>query len=413
MYRIKGLENSFLLACMLLFAAACAPAGKLRPWKEGNLDIHCINTGRGESMFYVFPDGTTMLVDAAGSLLKKHKYMPTAPRPDSSTTSGRVIIDYIRRFAPRGHADTLDYCLLTHYHPDHMGDYSKSLPVHPEGNFRLSSICEVGSEIPYRRLLSRGDPTEVKASNASREDNMANFAKFVNWSVRTNGTQYGFFDPASDSQIVPVRKKVPGFCVHNIASNGRYRLSMDSHEWATDIPTKAILDSIGDPKAYPGENVLSAAFILSYGPFDIFAGGDLQWSHRDLHDYFDIETPVSRVCHKVEVMKANHHCTKGANGPELMNALRPDAVLAQVWRDVQPNPATLENIYSANPGCKVFLTNLAPDNLVKDYLDRIASTGGHIVVRVAKGGKSYTIYTLDDTDPACRITGKWGPFECK
>ena len=96
-----------------------------------------------------------------------------------------------------------------------------------------------------------------------------------------------------------------------------------------------------------------------------------------------------------------------------MNALRPDAVLAQVWRDVQPNPATLENIYSANPGCKVFLTNLAPDNLVKDYLDRIASTGGHIVVRVAKGGKSYTIYTLDDTDPACRITGKWGPFECK
>ena len=37
MYRIKGLENSFLLACMLLFAAACAPAGKLSPWKEGNL----------------------------------------------------------------------------------------------------------------------------------------------------------------------------------------------------------------------------------------------------------------------------------------------------------------------------------------------------------------------------------------
>ena len=44
-------------------------------------------------MFYVFPDGTTMLVDAAGSLLKKHKYMPTAPKPDSTTTSAEVIID--------------------------------------------------------------------------------------------------------------------------------------------------------------------------------------------------------------------------------------------------------------------------------------------------------------------------------
>lgn len=377
------------------------------------LDIHAINTGRGESMFFVFPDGTTMLVDAAGSLLKKHKYMPTAPKPDSTSTSGKVIIDYIKHFAPKNFSDSLDYFVLSHYHTDHMGDCSKSLPQHPDGHFRLTSLCEVGSAFPYKRLISRGDPTEVKASNSARGDNIANFAKFVNWSAKVNGTRYEFFDPASDSQIVPVHKNIPGFCVHNIAANGRYRLSMDSHEWATDMPSKAVLDSIGDPKAYPGENALSCAFILSYGPFDIYSGGDLQWSHKDIHDYFDIETPVSRVCHKVEVMKANHHCTKGANGPELLNALRPDALLAHVWRDVQPNPQTLDNVFAASPDCKVFLTNLAPGNLIKNYLDRIASTSGHIVVRVAKGGKTYTIYTIDDTDPAYHITGKWGPFECR
>ena len=42
---------------------------QLSPWTEGSLDIHFINTGRGESTFYVLPDGTTMLVDMAGSLL--------------------------------------------------------------------------------------------------------------------------------------------------------------------------------------------------------------------------------------------------------------------------------------------------------------------------------------------------------
>ncbi|MBO6170290.1 MAG: hypothetical protein J6O51_10035 [Bacteroidales bacterium] len=393
-----------------LALVSCTESQSLRPWKKGTLDIHCINTGRGESMFYVFPDGTTMLVDAAGSLLKKHKHMPTEPKPDSTMSSGQAIINYIRHFAPKGHADSIDYFLLSHYHTDHMGDAKKFLPIHPEGKFLLSSICEVGSTIPYKRLITRGDPTEVKSSNCAREESISNFARFVNWSVKANGTKYEFFDPCSDTQIVPVRGKVKDFKVHNLAANGRFRTAPDSDEWTTNMPPKAVLDSLGDPKAYPGENALSTVFILSYGPFDIFAGGDLQWAHRDLHDYFDMEAPVSGLCHKVEVMKASHHCTKGANGPEIMNVLRPDAVVAHVWRDVQPNPETLDNIYAANPDCKVFLTNLHKDNIVRDYLDRFASTSGHIVIRVANGGKTYTIYTLDDTDPSYRITGIWGPF---
>ena len=51
-----------------------AGAGEVLPlWAEGYMDIHFINTGRGECALYIFPDGTTMLVDAAGSLLKYHE----------------------------------------------------------------------------------------------------------------------------------------------------------------------------------------------------------------------------------------------------------------------------------------------------------------------------------------------------
>ena len=42
-----------------------AEIGKALPlWSEGCLDIHFINTGRGECCFYILPDGTTLLVDA-------------------------------------------------------------------------------------------------------------------------------------------------------------------------------------------------------------------------------------------------------------------------------------------------------------------------------------------------------------
>ena len=37
---------------------------KLSPWTEGMLDLHHINTGRGDAAFHIFPDGTTMLLDA-------------------------------------------------------------------------------------------------------------------------------------------------------------------------------------------------------------------------------------------------------------------------------------------------------------------------------------------------------------
>ena len=42
--------------------------GQVMPaWAEGYMDIHSINGGRGEAFYYIFPDGTTMLVDAAGA----------------------------------------------------------------------------------------------------------------------------------------------------------------------------------------------------------------------------------------------------------------------------------------------------------------------------------------------------------
>lgn len=47
-----------------LVAQVAQPGAELPVWKEGYLDLHHINTGRGSAAFYVFPDGTTLLLDA-------------------------------------------------------------------------------------------------------------------------------------------------------------------------------------------------------------------------------------------------------------------------------------------------------------------------------------------------------------
>ena len=39
-------------------------------------------------------------------------------------------------------------------------------------------------------------------------------------------------------------------------------------------------------------------------------------------------------------------------------------------------------------------------------------TGGHVVVRVAKGGAKYWVLVLDDSNQDYKITRKYGPYNC-
>lgn len=73
-----------LLAGLLLALAADVPGAPLAPWVQGSLDIYQIATGRGNSAFLQFPDGSTLLIDAgaAGEL----KYAD--PKPDASRRPG-------------------------------------------------------------------------------------------------------------------------------------------------------------------------------------------------------------------------------------------------------------------------------------------------------------------------------------
>ena len=91
--------------------------------------------------------------------------------------------------------------------------------------------------------------------------------------------------------------------------------------------------------------------------------------------------------------------------------LNPSAVVINVWRDVQPNRATVERIFTIRPDCKVYTTNMADLNreILGEYIQKLVATNGHVVIRVAPGGDTYYIYVLDDTNEEYRIAKVSGP----
>jgi len=110
----------------------------LPPWAPGTLDIHQIQTGRGNAVFLVFPDATTMLIDA-GSVPDRPGPELGPERPSASRTPAEWIARYIQQFSPRTPA-TLDYAVITHYHDDHM-----------------AAVPALGGLIPIAKLIDRGD----------------------------------------------------------------------------------------------------------------------------------------------------------------------------------------------------------------------------------------------------------------
>ena len=48
-------------------AAEAVAGSALPPWREGYLDLHHINTGRGNATLVMMPDGTSLLIDAGAA----------------------------------------------------------------------------------------------------------------------------------------------------------------------------------------------------------------------------------------------------------------------------------------------------------------------------------------------------------
>ena len=196
-------------------AADIQPGQPLPAWTPGTLDIHQISTGRGNSALFIFPDGTTMLLDA-GAAGDGTKIPDTDPRPNASRTTGDWIARYIERaLAPA--AIRLDYAVITHYHADHFGQLTASSPASKNGNYKLTGITEVGDRIPIGTMIDRGDflaPAD--------DPTVANYRLFLEAQRTARGMKAEPLHVGRADQIVLVRDRAryPDLEVRNVAASG-------------------------------------------------------------------------------------------------------------------------------------------------------------------------------------------------
>jgi ribonuclease BN (tRNA processing enzyme) len=230
---------------------------RLPPWAEGQVDIHHINTGKGESSFFILPDGTTLLVDAGAAL--QAKPWAADPKPDGARAPGEWIAKYISRVQPARPVPTLDYVLLTHFHWDHMGGVTSAMKKSATGNYRLSGITEVAEHIPFGKLIDRNWP-HYNWPEPLDDEKMKNYRQFVDWQIKHRGLFVEQFAVGKNSQLVLKQRpdKYPDFEIRNLAANGQVWTGVGSTV-RNHFPALRDLARA----EYPSENKCSIAFRLS------------------------------------------------------------------------------------------------------------------------------------------------------
>ena len=104
----RGLLATAVGPLVVRLARAAAPAvdATFAPWSPGMLDIHHIDSGRGNATFILAPDGTTILIDCGASNDGPDESAPA--RPDGSRRPGEWVATYALRHARAAGRNALD-----------------------------------------------------------------------------------------------------------------------------------------------------------------------------------------------------------------------------------------------------------------------------------------------------------------
>jgi ribonuclease BN (tRNA processing enzyme) len=395
---------------------------RLQPWANGMLDIHFINTGRGNASFLVFPDGTTMLIDAgdmnAAESEKANFPLKISPAlPNDSLRPGQWIEAYIRQVMPQYREPAIDYALITHFHSDHYGNIENSSPSSSNGAYRLSGLTDVGDQIPIKNMLDRGYPDYNYPLDLKKyyQNNLTftNYLAFVTYQQMKNGMKAARLVAGSDQQIKLKfnQQLYPNFTVRNIKSNNMIWYG-EGEKVFSCFTKEQLLE-----KGKFNENPLSNAIKITYGPFTYYTGGDNTGYGGDRYPgRRDVETPMAKVIGKIEAMTLNHHGNRDATNDAFLKMLSPKIVVEQSWCSDQPGQELafrLTGKNSAGDSIQVFNTYMQPET--KAYLgfwiaQSFKSLEGHILIRVLNGGETYWVYLLDDRSATIKVLKTFGPY---
>ncbi len=142
-------RNSFLIVLVVILAALftnIAKDNKQIKHQEGEMRVHFIDVGEGDSTFIELPNGKTMLVDAG------------------EKDQGEIVLEYIRKFG----IEKLDFLIGTHPHSDHIGGLKSIIENMEIGKIYMPKVTH--STQVFESLLLAIKEKEMKVSALYKGD---------------------------------------------------------------------------------------------------------------------------------------------------------------------------------------------------------------------------------------------------
>ena len=369
-------------------------------WMPGHFQIHSIYTGVAESLFLIFPDGTTMLLDCGDHAACKRGKLAVPILPDQTRHAGEWIARYVLKVNPHGR--DVDYMLLTHYHSDHSGHRKFHAGIAPNGKYVLSGFGQAMEFLSFRRAIDRAWPTfddPLPISDDFDGGVVSEMREVYRELERRGGTVERFRLEKGSDQIRPLRGEVDGFRVVPLCANGRV-LYPDGH--VVDV-MKPLIDA--QKAKSVNENTLSIGIRFEYGKFRFYSAGD--FSHHEVRSdgsVFEAEDEMAKVCGRCDVAKVNHH-GHHSMPPSIVKALGSRVYLACVWDQLHMTRDTMRNLCNRKnyKGDRLLVPGIFPkerrlEDQAEPWLPSVEPAvfdGVHVIVDVPPGGECYSLYALD------------------
>ena len=336
-------------ACGLLLAAR-ASAGLA----DHTLDIYWNDVEGGGATLIVTPTGESVLIDSGNP---------------GGRDSGRIA----KTALEVAQLKKIDYYITTHFHTDHIG-----------------GIAEVAAQIPIGQVYERAIP--------ERDPDGGNASADARWQIFSR--PYRTFkadarNPLKAGTVIPLKAPAgPGalpLTLRCVAADQKF-IDAPAH-----TPPNPLASELVKHELVPTDNDNSAAFVLDFGPFRFWDGGDITWNFEA-----QVVTPVNRVG-QVDVYQVDHHGLSFSNNPVLIHSLAPTVSVMNNGSGKGTEKSTTDALKSS-PGIQAMYQvhkdlrpTQAPNNTADEFIANLVSTraatatGNIIKLSVAPDGKTYTI----------------------
>ncbi len=324
-----------LFVALTLF---CSTALRAAP---RTLDIYFIDVEGGAATLIVTPTGESLLVDSG------------FPGDRDAGRIAHVALEVAG-------LKQIDHCLVTHWHRDHEG-----------------GVPALAKLIPIKHYYDHGLPQTIAADMQ---------AEFIEAYKQTTLGQSTTLKPGDQIRLRSP-KYMPPLQVRVLAASG---IVLGENPGALQTQSCGPdFQAIEDDKT---DNVNSVGFLLTFGRFKFWDGGDLSWN---------IENRM--VCPKnlvgvIDVYQADHHGTDVSNNPTLLRALNPRVAVidngprkggdARVYA-MLTSLKEIEGVYQLHRN----LRTTDKENTMSGYIanEEEACQGNFIKLSVEPKSKSYTV----------------------